>query len=149
MKVIHLLPNRDEQLLNDYLHQVDNDFAIPISYKVDIKEYASRLLNAGHVVAVEDAGVCVSVVGFYCNDERLRTAHLSILRTLKSHQGRGYAKQLVNEAIKFSRQAGMLKISCDSVNPGAVSLYKSVGFKEVRCVKVAGLEKKFLEYNII
>ena len=149
MKVVHLLPNRDEQLLNDYLHQVDNDFAIPISHKVDITEYASRLLSAGHVAAVEDAGVCVSVVGFYCNDEQSRTAYLSFLSTLKAVRGRGCAKLLVNEAIKVSRQAGMLKICCDSVNHGAVSLYKSVGFKEIKCEKVAGLEKRFLEYNLI
>lgn len=43
----------------------------------------------------------------------------------------------------------MLKICCDSVNHGAVSLYKSVGFKEIKCEKVAGLEKRFLEYNLI
>lgn len=47
--MIYHLKNKssDYQLLLQYFYVVDNDFEISLSRKVDLKEYASKLLQNG------------------------------------------------------------------------------------------------------
>ncbi len=149
MNIIRLVPKVDERLLYNYLLKVDKDFGIPLSEKVRLDLYAIRLLANGNVLAVDEDGELVSVIAFYSNDDRYRIAHLPLLSTIEKARGKGYARLLISEMVKVCQQAGMLKICCNSVNPVAISLYKSMGFVVVSKEQDKGFEKYFLEYKII
>lgn len=121
--------------LNDlinYLNDVDHDFGIPISEKTSINSFAEKLLQFGKVFGVKENEELVSCIGFYCNDKINQTAHLPILSTRKMARGKGYAHILVNKMIEECKKCEMKTILCDSINPHAVNLYKSVGFTEFR-----------------
>ena len=131
--IYHLknVPN-DYQLLLHYFQTVDNDFGISLSRKVDLKEYTSKLLKYGYVYAIMDENRqdILSCIVFYCNDMDTHIAYLPLLSTRADARGKGDGKLLVNEMIQCCKQKGMCRIICDSVNPVAVKLYKSLGITE-------------------
>lgn len=143
-------PN-DYQLLLHYFQTVDNDFGISLSRKVDLKEYTSKLLKYGYVYAIMDENRqdLLSCIVFYCNDMDTHIAYLPLLSTRAHARGKGYAKLLVNEMIQCCKQKGMYRIICDSVNPVAVKLYKSLGFTEYQVQRCEQLTKTFLKLDLI
>ena len=150
--IYHLknVPN-DYQLLLHYFQTVDNDFGISLSRKVDLKEYTSELLKYGYVYAIMDENRqdILSCIVFYCNDMDTHIAYLPLLSTRADARGKGYAKLLVNEMIQCCKQKGMCRIICDSVNPVAVKLYKSLGFTEYQVQRCEQLTKTFLKLDLI
>ncbi len=143
------LSNLDEVALYHYFQEIDNDFEIPLSQKVDIHLYAARLLKNGYVLAVVENENILSLIGFYCNDFKQKKGYVSILSTKKEQRGKGYAKTLVREMIKVCQQEGMSNVYVDTVNPQAATLYKSIGFVELYREKINGLEKIIFKYNIV
>lgn len=148
MNIIRLKLDHDKDILFNFLVKIDKDFGIPLSNKIDLEFYAVRLLNKGYVLAIEENGYIVSVLGFYCNNFQQRTAYLPLLGTIKEACGKGYARLLIVEMIKICQQVGMAKICCNSINPIAVHLYKSIGFIEISREKEGEFNKCFLEYKI-
>lgn len=134
----------DLKCLIDYLNDVNEDFGIPLSSKAPIVSFANKLLSFGNVFAIKFNNEIVSCIGFYCNDVINYTAHFTILSTKNSARGKGFARLLTNKMIEECKKNKMRKILCDSINPHAIALYKSVGFIEY---KKDG-NKIFLEYNI-
>lgn len=130
--MIRLQPTEnDHQKLTAYLEEVDQDFGIPLSTKVGIPDYAGKILKNGRVYVIEEqSDEPLSLICFYCNDFRSHTAFLPILSTKKEARGKGYAKLLIQRMIADCREEHMVRICCDSINPVAVSLYKSLGFVE-------------------
>ena len=124
---------------------MDKDFGIPLSAKVDLEVYARKLLRYGHVLVVREEERIWGVNGFYSNDTIGKIAHLPLLSVKAEARGKGYAKQLIAKMISVSRSDGMERIQCDSVNPVAVSLYKSFGFKELRAGIIHGMKIVYLE----
>ena len=111
--------SNDYLLLLQYLQEIDNDFEISLSQKVNLEEYVSKLLQNGYVYTVIDENKrnILACVGFYCNDMNTHIAYLSLLSTRMQARGKGYAKLLVNTMVECCKKRGMYKIFCDSVNP--------------------------------
>lgn len=149
MEIIRLQnKQKDKCLFVQYLRTVDKDFEIPLSSKVDLEFYADKLLGSGYVLAVMESVQIVSVIGFYCNNQQTKVAHLPLLSSLKNVRGKGYAKLLIKNMIFVCKENGMNKIYCDSVNPVAIGLYKSMGFIEIKEENINSLSKIYLEYKI-
>lgn len=115
--------------LVSYLQYVNNDFKISLDKKTTLVSFVEKLLRNGVVyMAIDENGTDSAMIGFYCNDEVDKVAHWSILSTKLQARGKGYATKLILKMIEECRVVGMQYIVCDSVNPIAVSLYKSMGF---------------------
>lgn len=138
----------DIQILFDYLKDVDRDFEIPLSSKVNLYEFARKTLAYGHAFMVREDDKFVALVTLYCNDKVTVKAFLPILSVKECYRGKGYARQLVNIVINMSRLYEMKTVNVDSVNPIAISLYKNVGFKSVEVDEVHGLRKEYLQLTI-
>lgn len=139
----------DKDLLLSYLYLVDADFGIPLSSKHNLEDYASKLLRLGVVIVVVIDGEIQSCRAFYCNNTESRVAYGSMMSTLPKARGKGYAKLLVEEMIKICRVKGFKSIISSSINPVAISLYKSVGYQEIdRNVTEGGKICVTLEYKI-
>lgn len=131
--MIRLLHNtkQDFCLLVSYLNLVDKDFGVPLSQKQNLEVYATKLLDKGMVLGVIENDEIVSCIGFYCNDIENGIAYISMMSTFLKARGKGYAKSLLEEIIKICRKKGFKAIISSSINPVAISLYKSVGYEEM------------------
>ena len=138
----------DIQILFDYLKDVDRDFETPLSSKVNLSEFARKTLANGHAFMAREDDKFVALATLYCNDKVTVKAFLPILSVKECYRGKGYARQLVNIVINLSRLYEMKTVNVDSVNPTAISLYKSVGFKSVEVEEVHGLRKEYLQLTI-
>lgn len=138
----------DIQILTDYLEDVDSDFEIPLSSKVNLFEFASKALAYGHVFIAREDDLYVALVTMYCNDKINAKAFLPILSVKESHRGKGIARQLVSIVINVARLYEMETLCVDSVNPIAIGLYKSIGFKTIDVDESHGLRKEFLQLPI-
>lgn len=139
----------DIELLYSYLSLVDQDFRIPLSQKVDLHEYAVKLLIHGIVIAYEENNHLLSCRGFYCNDVESGIAYGVMMSTLPEAQGRGYARLLIEEMFKICRSKGFKAVISSSVNPKAVALYKSLGYKEINVQPDGNEIRVTLKYDLI
>ena len=57
----------DQKLLIEYLRSVDEDFYIPLSNKVDLVSFSTKLLKYGFVIYVNH-GRIEALLGGYAND---------------------------------------------------------------------------------
>lgn len=137
-----LLTNQED--LYKYLNDVDNDFGIPLSFKIDLKSFALKLIKYGQVYVIKEDKHITAMIGFYCNDNINNNAYLPILSTKEIARGKGYARILINMMIDKCKNVGMKYIYCDSINPIAIALYKSLGFIEYKVEE----EKSYLKLNL-
>lgn len=133
--------------LLEYLKQVDTEFTIQLSQKVKLYDYAIKLLKYGVVFCIEENNIIVAINGFYCNDIINNIAYLQILSTSQKVRGKGYAKLLINRMKEYCGELGIVKIRCDSINPFAIKLYQSLGFKTIKTDHYNGFERHLLEYT--
>ena len=145
--IVRLQSTMDDcRRLVDYLLDVDEDFGTPLSCKVQIPVYAEKILQNGRVYVIEENDQYLALICFYCNDCKRHIAHLPILSTKRQARGKGYARVLIQQMIADCREEHMVRICCDSVNPVAVSLYKSLGFVEDCREGLQSQTKVYLSY---
>ena len=145
--IVRLQSTMDDcRRLVDYLLDVDEDFGIPLSSKVQIPVYAEKILQNGRVYVIEEDGLFMALICFYCNDSKNHIAYLPILSTKRQARKKGYARVLIQQMIADCREEHMVRICCDSVNPVAVSLYKSLGFVEDYRKELQHQTKVYLSY---
>lgn len=147
---IRKLNNNPEYLdiVKNYLHEVDEDFEIPISSKTSMSDFCEKLLQSGNVYSVFEDEILVALIGFYCNDNVNRIAYFSFLSTRLGARKKGYARLLVKEMIEVCKESGMKEILCDSVNPNAVALYQSLGFFCYDEIVVHGFQKVLMKLKL-
>lgn len=113
-----------------FLHEVDADFPIPLSQKVDLNAWAARVLKSGFAFAAVQEGHIVGVAAGYANDVAWRKGFLSVLAVASDARGRGIGETLV---AKFEREAalrGMERISLTThlSNIAARRLYSRMNY---------------------
>lgn len=138
----------DRERFYQYLLEVNGDFAIPLSHKVNLQDYALKLLTYGHVLVIVDATAILGAIAYYCNNQQTQIAVWPFLSVKSQNQGRGYATKLIKSMILDCRNNGMKFIQCDSVNPIAIDLYKKIGFQETNRFTIGELTKVELLYNL-
>ncbi|MBQ7365822.1 MAG: pyridoxal-phosphate dependent enzyme [Spirochaetaceae bacterium] len=113
-----------------FLQLIDKELPVRLSVRVDLERYAKKILDNGIVLGIEEDGKLCAAALFYCNDETTRTAYLSLIGVLPYYCKQGYANQLLDETIAYSRKCGMLNYSLDVDvrNTKAISLYSKKGF---------------------
>ena len=117
----------------DHLRQRDADFLPPLSGRVEIAAYASKLVANAVRFEAWAAGRLVGLIAVYCNDPVGEVAYVSSVSVLKEQAGRGIASTLMSECIEHVVHMGMrrirLEVSLD--NELALRLYERHGFSLV------------------
>ena len=126
--MIRVLNKNESLILENYLKSVDGDFNVSLSSKINISDYAFKLVQKGVVIAVEEEQQLCGIIGLYINDEINYKGFISILSVKKQYIGKGYATSLVNQSFKLCEENRIKEILVDTVNPIAEHLYKSLGF---------------------
>lgn len=102
----------------------------------------------GHVFFAIEKKQAVGLIAFYCNNYENHQAYIPILSVKQNYRSKGYARQLINIAINVCRLYKMSTVAVDSINPIAINLYKSVGFKTYKTDDITGMTKEYMTLNI-
>ncbi len=118
-----------EEIAN-HLSRCDVDFVPPLSGRVDISNYAHKIVgNATRFEAWAD-GALVGLVAAYCNDSERRTAYITSVSVLQGWKGEGIASRLLERCIGHVKELGFecIQLEADSENVGAIRLYEKKSF---------------------
>ncbi len=143
-----ILRYNDIDSLLIFLRKIDREFATPLSQKTNLFDYCEKLLTKGIVIAVLEANEIVSCRAFYCNDANNGIAYGSMMGTLPKAQGKGFARFLIKEMMRICKQNGARCIISSSVNPKAISLYKSIGYKVIQEDIIGNVKKETLQLDL-
>lgn len=69
-KVFVKLANNEDTYLKlvEYMKETERDYDIPISMRVNIEEYAKKIVEYAVTVAVMENDKIIAMANFYCND---------------------------------------------------------------------------------
>ena len=147
-KVIFKLKNTEEnqKKLSRYLKNVDSEFVIPLSRKVDLDEYAKKILSQGVVLVTLSKGEISSMIGTYCNDTINRISYVPIFTISKQAQLDGFhTRDYLGVLIKVLYSAGMKKFYCQTANKTVAAIYRRIGFTELYQDEIDGIPHWHLE----
>lgn len=128
--------------LFEFLKKVDRDFPTPLSERVDLHEYASKLADAATISAIFDANQIIGVVALYCNDPNHEYSYIPLVAVLPEMRGRKLSKSLMASAISIAKENGFKTLGIHTENPAALHLYLKLGFRVIE-----DSERKYLELN--
>jgi ribosomal protein S18 acetylase RimI-like enzyme len=112
------------------LQACDASFIPPLSSRVALTAYASKI--ASHALRLEawQGTAPVGLLAMYCNDLDSGSAYITSVSVLPGYARRGIASALLAESIGRARMAGMRRIvlEVDTGNGPALRLYQQHGF---------------------
>lgn len=120
----------DKAALLRFLHRIDQSLPTPLQDRVDLEQYASKVLQSGRVLCIEKNGMIVCAALFYCNDRETNSAYLTLLGTLPEYEGRGYGGLVLSAAEKTAKREGMtaFRLHTEHCNTRAVRFYQNHGY---------------------
>lgn len=133
-KIIVKLENNEENQckLFHYLEKTDEDFNIPLSTRVDLLEYAKKMLQKGIVIAAFCEDEMVGIMGFYCNSEETSKGYITIASLTKRAQMEGYnVRDFFHACNLIALKKGIKEFYVEAVDRRAALLYKRMGFTEI------------------
>ena len=128
--VEYRLNRASESEIADHLLCCDVDFVPPLSGRVEIKNYAQKIVSKATRFEAWLDGALVGLVAVYCNDQEKRTAYITSVSVLKELMGKGIATRLITQCIKHVQASGMGQVSLEVAvnNIPAIKLYEKSGF---------------------
>lgn len=133
-KIVVKLENNAGALskLIEYMKKADDSFNIPLSSRVDIAEYATKMLQNGIVLAVLKNEEITGVFGFYCNDKESQKGYITIASLTKDAQKEGYnVRDLFYASNLIALKNGIRFFYCEAIDRRAAMLYKRIGLTEI------------------
>lgn len=120
--------------LTDLLKKFGDLLPAPLSQRVDLPAYASKLQDRADICCAFEGKPIVGLQAIYANDQRSLCGHIPLLAVLPSHQGKGLGKAMLSRALALARQRGMKRVGSEVnlENTRARRLYESAGFQAVR-----------------
>lgn len=109
----------------------DGDFTPPLSARVDIGDYAGRIVQLAQRIEAWDNDVLVGLVAIYCNAANREEAFVTNVSVAPDHRRRGIARRLVDDAVMCAREMGFARVALevDTSATDALKLYEQTGFK--------------------
>lgn len=117
--------------IEEFLIAVDHDFPVPISKKVDLKEYAKKLFENATICYEYQNGVIAAMVAGYTKNLTENLAFVSIMATRKEYRGHGFASKQLAKFLEECRkvEASGAHVYAVESNLPAVATYKKLGFE--------------------
>jgi ribosomal protein S18 acetylase RimI-like enzyme len=112
-----------------HLCATDQYFTPPLSQRVNLPAYASKLCELAERDEVWVGTELVGLVATYCND-REHGAYISSVSVLPAFRGQGLADDLVQQAVARARDRSLPRVSLHlhPDNRAAMALYLRLGF---------------------
>ena len=119
--------------IRGHLEECDTAFSPPLSLKVNIEEYSTKIKSLAKTFEAWSGKDLVGLVAAYMNDSVTRCTFITSVSVARDFLGRGIASTLLDHCVRTSRQEGMksvrLDVSVDSRE--AIRIYQNFGFSEI------------------
>lgn len=128
---VEYLSNRaSEAEIAEHLSRCDVDFVPPLCGRLEINDYAKKIVSKATRFEAWSGGMLVGLVAAYYNDEEKRIVYITSVSVLKEWMGKGIAARLMKQCIKDAKASGMGQINLEvaSDNAPAIKLYEKIGF---------------------
>ncbi|EPC04178.1 hypothetical protein L861_02375 [Litchfieldella anticariensis FP35 = DSM 16096] len=106
--------------------QKDAFFSIP-----DIDSYIDKVMGSGNLVTHYNNGKLIGFVAFYCNDETMKHAFVSLIVVSPEMRNTGISCSLLETVVFMAKRKGMEKVRLEvkKNNHRAFGFYEKHGFK--------------------
>ena len=116
--------------LKQSLYDADKDFVPPLSERVNLDEYAHKLIKIARFVTERDInGNIKGIVAYYVDDKESPNGFVTHVATKKEYRHQGIAKRLMARTISNCKKAGKTGVDLQTSNPDALHLYQGMGFE--------------------
>ena len=128
--VKYLTNKASEADIAAHLSSCDTDFSPRLSERVEIADYAKKIVGTAMRFEAWSGKTLVGLVAAYCNDPEKGAAFVTNVSVFRAWRGQGIATRLVNQCVQHAKAVGMRQISLElaSDNTAAVRLYEEIGF---------------------
>jgi ribosomal protein S18 acetylase RimI-like enzyme len=129
-KVEYLSNKASMEDVEKHLRNCDADFVPSLSSRVEITDYAHKIVSKATRFEAWFGGILVGLVAVYCNDQEKSIAYVTSVSLMKEWVGKGIALHLMRQCIKHMHVLGMRQICLEvaSDNKPAIKLYEKCGF---------------------
>ncbi len=119
-----------EEALVTHLRACDADFIPPLSSRVEISDYAKKIVGHANRFEAWSGRVLVGLVAAYCNDQDKLTAYITSVSLLKEWTGKGIGSRLMEQCIEYAKSLGIRQIDLEVAtdNTSAIRFYETCGF---------------------
>lgn len=116
--------------IEEFLSSVDKLFPVPLSEKHNLTEFATKLAEKATICSACENGKIVSMVAGYTENIIDNIAYISIVASLPSTQGKGYATSLLKKFIQICNEKSInaVHLYTAKTNSVAVKMYEKLGF---------------------
>lgn len=121
----------NDEKLKDWLSVVEAELMLGGNLNSQLFESLNQSSNV-HFLALYEATKIISTVLVYTYEDH---AGIYLLATRKEQRGRGFAKALMQEALRRAREKSCSSVSLQATDAG-YSLYKRLGFKDAGKIPV-------------
>lgn len=128
--VVYMLNNASVAEIAEHLRACNADFEPPLSGRVEINDYAQKILSRATRFEAWSNGALIGLVAVYCNDQEKHIAYITSVSVLKECTGKGIAACLMSSCIKYVKALGMRQVCLEVAvdNASAIKLYEKCGF---------------------
>lgn len=133
----------DSAELESVLLKVDQLLPTPLSKRVDLTQYSSKVIEHGHSLLAEVNGAVAGIALYYSNDYKQHKGYLTLLATTPYFRRCGIAKSLMKHVEYNLIRDGMeyLRLETEVNNTQAVTFYSSMGYCVIDKAKKLIMEK--------
>ncbi|WP_106449800.1 GNAT family N-acetyltransferase [Trichococcus alkaliphilus] len=120
----------DIRALIIFLNEINASFPVSLSEKIQIDEYAKKVLRLGLVMKMEQNNEIIGIITGYVNDTVTGNGYISVLGVSEHHRGKKIGSRLLQSFIDQARIEGMKKLSLftHKDNQNALNMYLNHGF---------------------
>jgi ribosomal protein S18 acetylase RimI-like enzyme len=133
MKILYTTGSSNESSVLLHLINCDDVFIPSLSSRVDVKSYATRIVEKAQRYEAWSNDELIGLVAVYCNSSDHLCAYITNVSVLPSFAGTGIASKLMqyckDELSAIGFKSIELEVSCK--NKIAIALYKKNGFNIV------------------
>lgn len=121
------LLNLDEVIC--YLENHEKDFPIPLTKKVNIREYVLKINKLGKSLICYDENKIAGLIFYYVNNLKDKRGFISLVIVGNNYRNQGIAKSMLRLVFNDMKENGMewCDIPTHSSNNKAIRLYSSLG----------------------
>lgn len=130
MSIDYSIGRASEREVSTHLFRCDDAFIPSLSSRVDIADYARKIVDNAQTFEAWVNDELVGLVAVYCNASDRHTAFITSVSVLYGWQGKGIAGQLMAQCFDHLQA---LDLACSELevgtdNEAALYLYKKLGF---------------------
>lgn len=123
-----------QEQLQHHLVATGDDFIPPLAERVDIAEYATKLMLHANRIEAWQADRLVALVAVYMNNKACHIAYISSVSVERHYRGYKLAKELLQKTCQYCQSHGFkaIELEVNQSNEPAQQLYKTAGFVVVK-----------------